>query len=77
MKLSANPKSPHYVRDLIGHNRILLHGVDMRDVTFANDEAGYIIRTKRDDKGNLVTKGNLIVHERVYGAVQIIDLRQQ
>lgn len=73
MKLSAYPNSVHYDADAVGRcEDVLLNGESVRFCHFADEEAGYVIRTKVDECGAPVTKGEHFVFERVTGRVEIV-----
>ncbi len=77
MKLSADSKNEFFNAEMIGHNRILLNGVEMKYVTFADEDEGFIICHKTDEDGCLVTNGDYLVYEKMEGRVQIIDTRAE
>jgi hypothetical protein len=51
--------------------RIMLDGVEMRDVTAYDCEAGWIERLRRDRQRELVIKDEKLERERVQGAVTV------
>ncbi|MGY4224406.1 hypothetical protein ACVMIH_001767 [Bradyrhizobium sp. USDA 4503] len=55
---------------------ITVDGQAVRDVIEADDEAGYIIRYRRDEAGTLVVDADRYVTERVDGKVLFVGQRR-
>lgn len=77
MKLSFDPTSPHYDASVILTAQIKLNGKLVYDVTFADEEEGYIIRYARDDHFMFIIKDGAIKTERVDGRVKIVLPRRK
>lgn len=77
MKLSANPESEHYNRDMIGKCKVIWCGLDVTgQCMFADEDDGYVIVTLRDAEGRLEVLNNAVVEKKLRGAVHIIDKRK-
>lgn len=51
--------------------RVYLDGVEIKDVITADEEAGMVIRYKRNAGGGLVLDGHVLVRETLYGVVEL------
>lgn len=53
--------------------RVLLDGVEQRDVVIADEEAGLVLKNMRDADGNIVLneRRNAVVRTALYGHVRI------
>lgn len=52
---------------------VLLDGVQVKNCTEADEEEGFVVRFKLDDRGNHIVNGAEIETETLYGNVQIIN----
>ena len=60
-------------RELCCRCVVLLDGVHVKNCTEADEEEGFVVRFKLDDRGNHIVNGSEIETETLYGNVQIID----
>lgn len=60
-------------RELCCRCVVLLNGLQVKNCTEADEEEGFVVRFKLDDKGNHIVNGAEIETETLYGNVQIID----
>ena len=60
-------------RELCCRCVVLLDGVHVKNCTEADEEEGFVVRFKLDDRGNHIVNGVEIETETLYGNVQIID----
>lgn len=51
---------------------IYLNGLPQQDVSEAHTEEGWIVRAKRDAKGNLYVEGEEIATEKLFGPVTAV-----
>ncbi len=78
MRVSAcSADADYFARRFKGKVRVLLDGVELRDVTQADDVAGFVIRCSRDPAGKLQkADDDTIANERLEGCVEIIGIRR-
>lgn len=60
-------------RELCCRCVVLLDGAQVKNCTEADEEEGFVVRFKLDDKGKVIVNGAEIETETLYGNVQIID----
>ena len=75
MRLSVSEYSEYdkETRELCCRCVVLLDGVHVKNCTEADEEEGFVVRFKLDDRGNHIVNGAEIETETLYGNVQIID----
>ena len=75
MRLSVSEYSEYdkETRELCCRCVVLLDGVHVKNCTEADEEEGFVVRFKLDDRGNHIVNGSEIETETLYGNVQIID----
>ena len=75
MRLSVSEYSEYdkETRELCCRCVVLLDGVHVKNCTEADEEEGFVVRFKLDDRGNHIVNGSEIETETLYGNVQITD----
>lgn len=74
MRISCDTLDPGYLEwNKIGRlaARVYLDGVEMRDVITADEEAGMVIRYRRNTKGLFVVAAGIVSRETLYGVVEL------
>ena len=78
MRLDARKDWEHPERGpLVRHAKVFLDGEEVQYCILADEEAGYVLRYKTDDKGMLMHDGDEIATERLEGKVTITDTRKR